>query len=157
MPKLSAGLLIFRRRDDRVEVLLVHPGGPFWANKDDGAWSLPKGEYTGPEDPLEAAKREFLEETGFMARGTFFPLGEARQPGGKRVTAWALEMEIDASAIRSNTFSLEWPPKSGKLREFPEVDRALWFTLPEARMKILKGQVYFLEKLNERLGTIARS
>ena len=122
MPKLSAGLLMFRRRENAVEVFLVHPGGPYWSKKDAGAWTIPKGEYEEPEDPLEAAKREFEEETGIAPRGDFLPLGQIRQAGGKLVTAWAFEADCDASAIRSNTFSLEWPPRSGKMREFPEVD-----------------------------------
>jgi predicted NUDIX family NTP pyrophosphohydrolase len=123
-----------------------------WRKKDEGAWSLPKGEYGESEDPLEAAKREFLEETGTPADGAFIPLGEARQPSGTRVTAWAVEMDLDAASLRSNTFSLEWPPKSGRVQEFPEVDKAAWFSLAEARVKILKGQVVFLERLGDKLG-----
>ncbi len=133
-----------------MEVLLVHPGGPFWARKDTGAWSIPKGEYT-VEDPLEAAKREFEEETGEKVEGPFLPLGGSVQPSGKRVVAWALESDLDAEAIRSNLFSMEWPPGSGKNREFPEVDRAAWFSLDAARAKILKGQVPFLDRLAEML------
>jgi len=150
--KLSAGLLLFRKVNAQVEVFLVHPGGPFWARKDAGAWSIPKGEYSASEDPLEAAKREFKEETGVEAAGDFLALGESKQPGGKLVTAWAVESDLDPGAIQSNTFSLEWPPKSGKLQEFPEVDRAAWFPLLEARTKILKGQVPFLDRLIEKLG-----
>jgi predicted NUDIX family NTP pyrophosphohydrolase len=150
--KLSAGLLLFRKVNGQLEVLLVHPGGPFWARKDAGAWSLPKGEYSANEDPLEAAKREFKEETGIEAEGDFLALGELKQPGGKLVRAWALENDLDPSAIQSNTFSMEWPPKSGKLQKFPEVDRAEWFPLLEARTKILKGQVPFLDRLMEKLG-----
>jgi predicted NUDIX family NTP pyrophosphohydrolase len=150
--RLSAGLLLFRKVNGQVEVLLVHPGGPFWARKDAGAWSLPKGEYSANEDPLEAAKREFKEETGVEAAGDFLALGEAKQAGGKLVTAWAVENDLDPGTIQSNTFSMEWPPKSGKVQEFPEVDRAEWFPLPEARVKILKGQVPFLERLMEKLG-----
>ena len=153
MPKLSAGLLPFRRVQGQVEVFLVHPGGPFWAKKDGGAWSLPKGEYTQSEDALDAAKREFTEETGFTAEGPFIPLGEVKQPGGKRVTVWAVEHNFDPSAIRSNSFPMEWPPKSGKLREFPEVDRADWFSLPQAKIKILKGQVPLLERLSKTFST----
>ena len=151
MPKLSAGLLLFRRTSPQIEVFLVHPGGPFWARKDEGAWSLPKGEYAGGEHPLDAARREFQEETGFDLDGDFLPLGEVRQSGGKLVTAWALEGDIDPSSVRSNTFSLEWPPKSGRTQEFPEVDRAAWFSLPAARAKLLKGQVPFLDRLEQRL------
>ena len=149
--KLSAGLLLFRKVNSQVEVFLAHPGGPFWARKDAGAWSIPKGECAANEDPLEAAKREFKEETGVEASGDFLALGESKQPGGKLVTAWALEKDVDAGAIQSNTFSLEWPPKSGKVQEFPEVDRAGWFALPEARAKILKGQIPFLDRLMEKL------
>jgi predicted NUDIX family NTP pyrophosphohydrolase len=150
--KLSAGLLMFRRVNGQVEVFLAHPGGPFWARKDAGAWSLPKGEYSGTEDPLAAAKREFKEETGVEAAGDFLALGESKQPGGKTVTAWAVENDLDPSTIQSNTFSLEWPPKSGRVQKFPEVDRSAWFPLPEARRKILKGQVPFLDRLIEKLG-----
>jgi predicted NUDIX family NTP pyrophosphohydrolase len=150
--KLSAGLLPFRKVNGQLEVFLVHPGGPFWVRKDEGAWSIPKGEYSAKEDPLEAAKREFKEETGVEAVGDFLALGESKQPGGKLVTAWALENDLDPSTIQSNTFSLEWPPKSGKVQEFPEIDRGEWFPLREARTKILKGQVPFLDRLSEKLG-----
>jgi predicted NUDIX family NTP pyrophosphohydrolase len=152
MAKLSAGLLPFRKRRDQVEVFLVHPGGPFWAKKDEGAWSLPKGEYTQGEDPLEAALREFTEETSFHADGPFVPLGESKQPGGKNITAWAFETNLDETAIKSNAFSMEWPPKSGNIQEFPEVDRAAWFSLPRAQIKILRGQVPFLVRLGATLG-----
>jgi len=151
MPKRSAGLLLFRRVNSEVEVLLVHPGGPFWVRKDEGAWSLPKGEYSAGEDPLLAAKREFQEETGFSVDGDFIALGELRQPGGKIVSAWALERDLDPALVKSNTFSMEWPPKSGKTREFPEVDRAGWFTVSDARAKLLKGQVSFVDRLSEKL------
>ena len=147
MAKLSAGLLVFRRVEQQVEVFLVHPGGPFWAKKDDGAWSLPKGEYSEGEDAFEAAKREFAEETGIEMAGDFVPLGEARQPGGKSVTAWAVEGDLDAGSIKSNMFTMEWPPRSGKMREFPEVDRGEWFSLSVAGTKILKGQKVFLDRL----------
>ena len=152
MPKLSAGLLMFRRRGDTLEVLLVHPGGPFWAKKDLGAWSIPKGEYTEGEDALAAARREFEEETGFAATGEFLQLTDLRQPGGKIVSAWAFEGDCDPSLARSNTFSMEWPPGSGKTREFPEVDRAAWFTIETARLKLLKGQKGFLGELAEEAG-----
>jgi predicted NUDIX family NTP pyrophosphohydrolase len=152
MPKRSAGLLLFRRSDE-LEMFLVHPGGPFWARKDDGTWSLPKGEYSEEEDALLAAKREFLEETGFRVEGDFLPLGELKQPGGKVVTAWAVEGDIDAALVKSNTFSLEWPPKSGRTREFPEVDRAAWFPAAMARIKLLKGQVEFVDRLLEELAS----
>jgi predicted NUDIX family NTP pyrophosphohydrolase len=143
----SAGLLLFRNPGPDLQVFLVHPGGPFWARKDEGAWSIPKGEFAEDEDPLDAAKREFKEETGFEAAGEFRPLEPLRQPSGKTVHAWAVQGEVDASAIRSNTFSIELPKGSGTMREFPEVDRAAWFSLPEARRKLLKGQVPFLDQL----------
>jgi predicted NUDIX family NTP pyrophosphohydrolase len=132
------------------EVLLVHPGGPFWANKDAGAWSIPKGEYEeGAEDPLECALREFEEELGSSppARGALTPLGEVRQKSGKRVTAWAAEGDIDPGGIRSNTFTMEWPPRSGREQEFPEIDRAAWFPLDEARERINPAQAAFLDRL----------
>jgi predicted NUDIX family NTP pyrophosphohydrolase len=142
---------LFRRVGREIEVLLAHPGGPFWKNKDDGAWSIPKGEYGEDEDPLAAAKRELAEETGLTPSGDFIPLGEIRQPGGKVVTAWALEGDFEASFdaehLHSNTFSMPWPPGSGKLQEFPEIDRAEWFAMDVARRKILKGQAQFLDRL----------
>ena len=149
MPKLSAGLLLYRRTNGDVEVLLVHPGGPFWAKKDDGAWSIPKGEYERGEDPLEVAIREFEEELGIPpppADGAV-PLGEHRQPSGKLVSAWALEGNVEVDEVHSNTFPMEWPPRSGRMQEFPEVDRAVWFDLETARQKLLKGQVPFLDRL----------
>jgi len=149
MGKKSAGLLMYRRRQGILEVLLVHPGGPFWAKKDLGSWSIPKGEYTSDEDPLEVAKREFEEETSFKASGKFIPLTPLKQPSGKIITAWAFEGDCDASAIKSNTFAMEWPPRSGRQQEFPEVDRAAWFPLPIAKEKITKGQVDFLEELTQ--------
>jgi predicted NUDIX family NTP pyrophosphohydrolase len=152
MAKLSAGLLLFRRIDRQLEVFLVHPGGPFWARKDDGAWSLPKGEYGQEEDALLAARREFHEETGISVDGEFLPLGEIKQPGGKLVTAWAMEGEIDSNAVKSNLFSMEWPPKSGKTQQFPEVDRAAWFPASIARVKLLKAQVAFIDRLEAKLG-----
>jgi len=151
MPKKSAGLLMFRRREGLLEVFLVHPGGPFWGRKDEGAWSIPKGEYAPGEDPLETARREFQEETGFEGEGDFIPLTPRKQPSGKVISAWALEGDCDASLIKSNTFSMEWPPRSGRQQEFPEVDRAGWFTVPAAKEKILKGQVPFLDELSEIL------
>src|ERR1700744_1545961 len=139
MAKQSAGLLMFRRRDGEMEVLLVHPGGPFWARKDLGAWSIPKGEYAADEAPLAAAQREFTEETGAAPRGEFVPLGEVKQPGGKHVTAWAVEGDFDPAMLVSTTFEMEWPPRSGRKRAFPEIDRAEWFSPDEARRKILTG------------------
>jgi predicted NUDIX family NTP pyrophosphohydrolase len=149
MAKESAGLLLYRRGKGGIEVLLVHPGGPFWAKKDLGAWSIPKGEIEPGEDPLQAAKREFQEETGVEPRGELKPLGFVRQSGGKIVHAWALEADLDPASLRSETFVLEWPPGSGRQREFPEVDRAAWFSLAQARQKIVKGQVAFLDKLEK--------
>lgn len=146
MPKLSAGILVFRKSPAGIEVFLVHPGGPFWKNKDAGAWSLPKGEYDEGADPLEAAKREFFEETGIEARGELTSLGRLRQSGGKVISAWALERDT-MPPIRSNTFSMEWPPKSRRMQDFPEVDRGEWFSLDEARRKIVKGQMAFLDHL----------
>jgi predicted NUDIX family NTP pyrophosphohydrolase len=153
MPKLGAGLLVYRSTGGKVEVLLVHPGGPFWARRDDGAWSLPKGEYVADEDPLEVAVREFREELGMDPPGDRPPvsLGDIRQPSGKRISAWALEGDLEVTEVRSNTFTLEWPPGSGVAREFPEVDRAGWFGLEAARRKLVRGQVSFIDRLAERL------
>jgi predicted NUDIX family NTP pyrophosphohydrolase len=147
MPKRSAGLLMYRRRRTGLEVLLVHPGGPFWAKKDIGAWSIPKGEYLDGEDPRAAAEREFQEETGAQAHGEFIPLGEVTQPGRKMVTAWALEGDFQPSTLKSNLFELEWPPRSGRKTMFPEVDRAEWFSLADAERKINAGQKDFLLRL----------
>jgi len=149
--KQSAGILLWRRRGGAIEVLLVHPGGPFWAKKDAGAWSIPKGEFAAGEDPRAAALREFEEETGFGVAGELVPLKPLRQPGGKLVHAFALAGDCDANKIRSNNFSMEWPPRSGKRQEFPEVDRAGWFDLTEARKKMLRGQTGFLDELGEML------
>ena len=149
--KRSAGILLFRSNKAALEVLLVHPGGPYWANKDAGAWSIPKGEYSEGEDALSAAKREFAEETGAHVDGEFFPLGEVKQAGGKIVQVWALKGDLDPSLIRSNTFALEWPPRSGSVREFPEVDSAGWFLMPVAKQKLLSGQREFLARLSNRL------
>jgi predicted NUDIX family NTP pyrophosphohydrolase len=151
MKRVSAGLLMFRRNATGVEVLLVHPGGPFWQKKDLGAWSIPKGEYTDGEAALAAAKREFEEETGMKPDGEFIPLNQITQPNGKVITAWAFEGDCIPVEIHSNVFSMEWPPKSGKMSEFPEVDRADWFTLEEARTRILKGQAGFLVRLATKI------
>lgn len=155
MPRQSAGLLVFRQNDGEVEVFLVHPGGPLWARRDDGAWSIPKGEVEEGEGLVSAAVREFNEETG-MAIDLDSPadglaLGPVRQPGGKLVYAWAVRADLDAAAIKSNMFSMEWPPNSGRRDEYPEVDRAGWFTLDEAAAKILRGQRGLLEQLATRL------
>jgi predicted NUDIX family NTP pyrophosphohydrolase len=147
----SAGLLMYRRSQPEPEVLLVQPGGPFWINKDDGAWSIPKGLYQKNEAPLQAARREFAEETGCHANGDFVELGSFKQPGGKRISAWALEGDFDVGSLRSNTFSIEWPPRSGRMETFPEVDRANWFTPPVARKKLVKGQVEIIDALLDKL------
>ena len=151
MPKQSAGILLFREQEGHLEILLVHPGGPFWARKDAGAWSIPKGELDPDEDPRTGAFRELEEETGWTPQGEALPLEPVRQPGGKLVHAWALETSLDPDTLRSNTFSMEWPPKSGKQREFPEVDRAEWFDLEVARAKILRGQLALLDDLERKL------
>jgi predicted NUDIX family NTP pyrophosphohydrolase len=145
--KTSAGLLLFRRRGDSIEVMLVHPGGPIWAHRDLGAWSIPKGEPDEGEDLLDAARREFAEELGGSVDGDFVPLTPVRQPGGKTVFAWAVASDFDTGAARSNTFTIEWPPRSGRRQSFPEVDRAEWFPLEVARTKILPGQAPLLEEL----------
>ena len=147
MPKKSAGLLLFRRRD-RLEVLLVHPGGPLWANKDEGAWSIPKGEIDAEEDPLAAARREFEEELGSTVSGEFMKLAPIRQASGKLVYAWALERDFDTATFHSGTFAMEWPPRSGRQQDFPEVDRVEWFSLDEAKRKINQAQIALLDQLN---------
>jgi predicted NUDIX family NTP pyrophosphohydrolase len=150
MTKSSAGILMYRRTGKVLEVLLVHPGGPFWRNRDDGAWSIPKGEMDEGEDPAEAALREFMEEIGSAPEGPLRSLGEIRQRGGKRVYAFAVEGDIDAGTIASNAFEIEWPPKSGRRQTFPEVDRAGWFDLPAARLKIIESQRLLLDRLMDR-------
>lgn len=152
----SAGLLVYRGGAGGLEVLLVHPGGPYWRNKDDGAWSIPKGEFDESEDPLAAARREFEEETGAVPHGALLPLEPVRQPGGKVVHAWAVRGDFDPATLRSSTFTMEWPPRSGRLRVFPEVDRAAWLPLGEARRKILRGQEPLLTQLEEKLSAGAR-
>ena len=152
MPKWSAGILLYRRTNGEPEVLLVHPGGPYWEKKDLGAWSIPKGEYDDAEDPRACALREFEEELGARPpEGELAALGSAKQSGGKVVTAWAIEGDLDPAGARSNTFTLEWPPRSGVMREFPEVDRADWFTLDDARQRINPAQAVFLDRLREEL------
>ena len=145
--KVSAGILLYRRSHGRLEVLLAHPGGPFWKRKDLGAWSIPKGECQDGEDPMVAARREFEEETGLRLQGELTRLGEVKQAGGKVVRAWAVEGDCDPAAIHSNTFELEWPPKSGKLQQFPEIDRFEWFSLDDAREKLVKAQAALLDRL----------
>jgi predicted NUDIX family NTP pyrophosphohydrolase len=147
MPKRSAGLLLYRRRDAAIEVFLVHPGGPFWAKKDLGAWSIPKGQYTEDEDPLSAARREFQEETGFPAPAGATPLGDLTQASGKIVVAWAAEGDCDPEKLVSIQCQVEWPPRSRQMIDIPEVDRAAWFSLDEARERILKSQQPFLDRL----------
>jgi predicted NUDIX family NTP pyrophosphohydrolase len=147
MAKQSAGLLMYRKKNQSIQVLLIHPGGPFWAKKDLGAWSMPKGEFSDEEDGLKAARREFEEETGFLPTGQFMRLGAIKQPSGKVIHAWAFEGDLDAKKIKSNTFSLEWPPQSGKQQEFPEADRAEWFNIDVAREKIIRGQLEFIDEL----------
>lgn len=151
MPKQSAGLLLYRRRKGGLEVFLAHPGGPFWAKKDLGAWSIPKGEFVEGEQPLDAARREFAEEIGQTVNGDFIALTPVKQPSRKVVHAFALEADVDADHIRSNTFETEWPPRSGRMQSFPEVDRAAWFSLDEARERLQKGQVPILDELVARL------
>ena len=147
-PKLSAGVLVYRTRDGVVEVLIAHPGGPFWARKDDGAWSIPKGEYLDGDDPWAAAQREFGEELGLpVPAGPRVDFGPLKQPSGKVVTAFAVRGDLDVTDARSNTFELEWPKGSGRMREFPEVDRVAWFPVAQARAKLLKGQRAFLDQL----------
>ena len=143
---------MFRRSGEGLEVLLVHPGGPFWAKKDFGAWSIPKGEYSETDDPFNVALRELGEETGARPQGEFVPLGELVQPGRKIVTAWAVQGDFDVGALESNTFELEWPPKSGRMASFPEIDRAEWFPVAAARRKILPGQEGFIDRLLDALG-----
>jgi len=147
MPKQSAGLLLFRAGAAGLEVLLVHPGGPFWARKDDGAWSIPKGEFADDEEPRAAAAREFAEETGYVAGGEMRALTPVKVPSGKIVHAWAVRGDADPAMLRSNTFSMEWPPRSGRRQEFPEVDRAAWFSIAEAKQKITPGQLPLLIEL----------
>lgn len=151
MRKHSAGILLFRHRNEKLEVMLVHPGGPFWAKKDYGAWSIPKGLYDENEDPLNAAKREFKEETGFEVEGEFIELGKFQQPSKKIIRTWALEKDLDVTKIVSNTFLCEWPKNSGKVQEYPEIDKADWFNIEEAKKKILKGQIGIIDRLLEIL------
>ena len=144
--------MLFRQRDKKVQVLLAHPGGPFWSRKDQGVWTIPKGLIGPSESLLSAAQREFAEETGYRPGGEAIPLGSAKQPGGKVVHMWAIEEDWDPADLQSNTFEMEWPPRSGRRQSFPEIDRASWFGIVEARLKILKGQAAFLDHLLETLG-----
>jgi predicted NUDIX family NTP pyrophosphohydrolase len=149
--KKSAGLLMYRHAPAELQVLLAHPGGPFWRAKDDGAWTLPKGEYEPPEEPLAAAIREFAEETGTPASPPFLPLGEVVQKSGKRIQAWAFAGEFDPAQLRCNMFEMEWPPRSGRRQSYPEVDRVAWFSLDEARRKIIAAQLPLLDRLEAAL------
>jgi predicted NUDIX family NTP pyrophosphohydrolase len=151
MGKISAGLLMYRKRGGTVEVLLVHPGGPFWAKKDLGSWTIPKGECSPDEDVLACARREFQEETGFIPAGPFTRLTAVKQSGGKIVNGWAFEGDYDPATLRSNTFTMEWPPRSGRQRQYPEVDRAAWYPLDEARARILRSQRRLLDELERVL------
>ena len=151
--RVSAGILLYRLRAGTLEVFLVHPGGPFWRRKDEGAWSIPKGEVEEGAEPLATAMREFEEETGSRLHGECVPLGAVRQPGGKLVHAWAVEGDLDPAAIVSNTFTMEWPPRSGRRESFPEIDRGEWFPLREARRRILRGQAGLIDELERAVGS----
>jgi predicted NUDIX family NTP pyrophosphohydrolase len=153
MAKRSAGILMYRRKNDALEFLLVHPGGPFWSKRDDGSWSIPKGLYESGEDAFAAAQREFTEETGFTAQGKFLDIGSFKQPGGKAISIWAVEGDCDLSLFRSNEFSMEWPPRSGRTAQFPEADRAGWFPAQQALQKITRGQIPIVQALLARLAT----
>ena len=147
----SAGILLYRLRDNGIEVLLAHPGGPFWSGKDIGAWSIPKGLSEANEDPLQAAKREFMEETGVDVDGKFIDLGIIRQPSRKMIHIWALKLDLDVGRLQSNQFTMQWPRKSGIMMQFPEIDRAEWFDIERARLKIHKGQAGFLDRLLSKI------
>jgi predicted NUDIX family NTP pyrophosphohydrolase len=153
MKQISAGILLYRRKKDTTEFFLVHPGGPFWAKKDNGAWTIPKGLAAQGEDLLAAARREFSEETGFAPEGDFRFLGEFKQPSGKIIHVWAVEGDCDPAQLKSNFFPLEWPPKSGKIQQFPEIDRAAWLSETQARMKILRGQLPILDAFSAAPGS----
>lgn len=152
--KQSAGILLYRMKGSKAEVMLVHPGGPFWAKKDEGAWTIPKGEFEDDENPLDAALREFREETGIELSGKFIQLSPVKQKSGKMVYAWALQADVDAAKIRSNTFEIEWPPRSGKKQAFPEIDCAEWFGIEEAKRKINHRQIALIEELARMLSKI---
>ena len=151
MTKQSAGILVYRRKNKHIEVFLVHPGGPFWLKKDLGAWSIPKGEIEEEEDPMKVALREFKEETGQVVNGDFTPLQPVEQKGGKIIIAWAIEGEVNEDKIVSNTFEIEWPPKSGRMKSFPEVDKAAWFSIDAAKEKINPAQINFIDELTTNL------
>ena len=151
MSQKSAGIVLYRIQNSSIEVFLVHPGGPYWAKKDDGAWSIPKGEFDENEEPLEAARREFQEETGIQISGEFIQLNPVKQKGGKMVYAWAVKGDIDPAKIKSNSFEIEWPPMSGKMKSFPEIDKAAWFHLSEAQKKIIEAQSAFIKELESKI------
>lgn len=151
MSQKSAGILLYRIQNSRIEVFLVHPGGPYWSKKDDGAWSIPKGEFNENEEPLAAAKREFEEETGIKISGEFIQLNPVKQKGGKMVYAWAVEGDIDPAKIKSNSFEIEWPPRSGKMKSFPEIDKAAWFHQSDAQKKIIEAQTAFIKELESKI------
>lgn len=151
MPQKSAGIVLYRIQNNSIEVFLVHPGGPYWSKKDDGAWSIPKGEFDENEEPLAAAKREFQEETGINISGEFIQLNPVKQKGGKMVYAWAVEGDIDPEKIKSNSFEIEWPPRSGKMKSFPEIDKAAWFHLSEAQKKIIEAQSALIKELESKI------
>ena len=151
MPPKSAGIVLYRIQNNGIEVFLVHPGGPFWSKKDDGAWSIPKGEFNENEEPLAAAKREFQEETGIKISGEFIQLSPVKQKSGKMVYAWAVEGDIDPEKIKSNHFEIEWPPRSGKMKSFPEIDKAAWFQLGDAQKKILEAQSALIRELESKI------
>lgn len=154
MSKKSAGILLYRLQNDIWEVLLVHPGGPFWTKKDLGAWSIPKGEFDENENPRDAAKREVEEETGMKVQGDFIALTPVKQKSGKLIYAWAVQGNFDAAQIKSNTFEIEWPPKSGKKKSFPEVDKAAWFNIEEAKKKITEGQLPVINEIEMKLAAL---
>lgn len=151
MSQKSAGILLYRIQNSRIEVFLVHPGGPYWSKKDDGAWSIPKGEFDENEEPLAAAKREFQEETGIQLSGEFIQLNPVKQKGGKMVYAWAVKGDIDPAKVKSNSFEIEWPPRSGKMKSFPEIDKAAWFPLSEAQKKIIEAQSALIKELESKI------
>lgn len=151
MSQKSAGIVLYRIQNSSIEVFLVHPGGPYWSKKDDGAWSIPKGEFDENEEPLAAAKREFQEETGIQLSGEFIQLNPVKQKGGKMVYAWAVKGDIDPAKVKSNSFEIEWPPRSGKMKSFPEIDKAAWFPLSEAQKKIIEAQSALIKELESKI------
>ncbi|HET6769234.1 MAG TPA: NUDIX domain-containing protein [Chitinophagaceae bacterium] len=151
MPQKSAGIVLYRIQNNRVEIFLVHPGGPYWSKKDEGAWSIPKGEFDEKEEPLAAAKREFQEETGIEISGEFIQLNPVKQKGGKMVYAWAVEGDIDPGKIKSNSFEIEWPPRSGKMKSFREIDKAAWFHMIDAKKKIIEAQFALITELESKI------